>query len=83
MASSPKALLAAELGPIQNFCAPDVSGVQNLKPVLGGVLLETLRDNPLNFVATSESLDGVEISWKAGRSSSLPSVGRWVIARAR
>ncbi len=35
-----KSVTSAELGPIQNFCAPYVGTIQNLEPMLSGVVSE-------------------------------------------
>ena len=47
-----ESLTGEKLGPIENLRAPDVGGIQNLEPMLAGVLFETLGDDLLDLVAT-------------------------------
>jgi len=54
-----KNFTCAGLGPIQVFGAPDVSDVQNLESMLGGVLLETLGDELFDLVATAKAVGRV------------------------
>src|SRR5713226_1832187 len=54
-----KSVTSAELGPIQNFCAPYVGSIQNLEPMLSGVLFETVGDDLLDLVATAKAVGRV------------------------
>src|SRR5260370_34540425 len=54
-----KSVTSAELGPIQNFCAPYVGSIQNPEPMLSGVLFETVGDDLLDLVATAKAVGRV------------------------
>src|ERR1700674_3290319 len=51
-----KRFTGTEFGPIKNFRAPDVGDIENLEPVLGGVLFEALGEDLFDLVATPKAL---------------------------